>query len=76
MRKRLAIIASILTFTVAALAQNPKPKTMLVIHGGAGTITRGSMTAEREKEYRDKLEEALKSGHAVLARGGTSLDAV
>ena len=49
---------------------------MLVIHGGAGTIKRGSMTPEREKEYRAALESALRAGHAVLVRGGSSLDAV
>lgn len=48
----------------------------LAIHGGAGTITRSAMTPEREAEYRAKLEEALRAGHAVLAEGGTSLDAV
>lgn len=49
---------------------------MLVIHGGAGTITRSSMTPEREAEYRAALAHALKTGHAILAKGGTSLDAV
>jgi hypothetical protein len=37
-------------------------KTALVIHGGAGTITRENMTPELEKQYRDKMEEALKAG--------------
>ncbi|HEY0155934.1 MAG TPA: isoaspartyl peptidase/L-asparaginase [Thermoanaerobaculia bacterium] len=49
---------------------------MLVIHGGAGTITRQSMTPELEKEYREALELALRTGHAILAKGGSSLDAV
>ena len=49
---------------------------MLVIHGGAGTIARGSLTPEREKQYRDALQASLRAGHAVLARGGASLDAV
>lgn len=58
------------------MAQEAKKKTMLVIHGGAGTITRQSMTAEVEKQYRDTLTEALRTGHAILAKGGTSLDAI
>ncbi|HVS32941.1 MAG TPA: isoaspartyl peptidase/L-asparaginase [Thermoanaerobaculia bacterium] len=58
----------------SAVAQGSKA--MLVVHGGAGTITRGSMTAEAEKQYRAALEEALRTGHAVLARGGSSIDAV
>jgi L-asparaginase / beta-aspartyl-peptidase len=48
----------------------------IVIHGGAGTIERGSMSSEMEREYHARLEEALRAGHAVLARGGSSLDAV
>ena len=34
------------------------------------------MTPEREREYRAALEQALRTGQAVLARGGSSLDAV
>ncbi len=49
---------------------------MLVIHGGAGTITRKSMSAEMEQQYRAGMEQALRTGHAVLAKGGSSLDAV
>lgn len=49
---------------------------MLVVHGGAGTITRASMTPEMEQQYRAGMEQALRTGHAVLAKGGTSLDAV
>lgn len=48
----------------------------IVIHGGAGTIERGSMSPEREAEYRAKLEEALRAGHTVLAGGGVALDAI
>lgn len=48
----------------------------MVIHGGAGTITRAEMTPELEKEYRAKLEDALLAGHAVLSKGGSSIDAV
>ncbi len=48
----------------------------IAIHAGAGTISRGSVTAETEKEIRDMLRQAVQSGHQVLARGGSSLDAV
>jgi beta-aspartyl-peptidase (threonine type) len=48
----------------------------LVIHGGAGTLTRGTLSAEKEKVYHAKLMEALDSGYAVLERGGKSLEAV
>lgn len=48
----------------------------LAIHGGAGTIDRGSMTDEQEAEIRADLEAALDAGYAVLEQGGESLDAV
>jgi L-asparaginase / beta-aspartyl-peptidase len=48
----------------------------LVVHGGAGTIERSSMTPEKERLYRGAMERALRAGHAELARGGSALDAV
>jgi len=48
----------------------------LAIHGGAGTLPRAEMSADREREYRAGLAAALGAGYAVLERGGTSLDAV
>lgn len=53
-----------------------KPKIAFVIHGGAGTIERGQMTPERERQYREALELAVKTGYKILSGGGTSLDAV
>ncbi len=48
----------------------------IVVHGGAGTIERSTMTPEKEKAYRAGLEQSLRAGYAVLERGGSSLDAV
>ncbi|MBK7887023.1 MAG: isoaspartyl peptidase/L-asparaginase [Bacteroidetes bacterium] len=48
----------------------------LAIHGGAGTITRNSLTAEKEQHYRDALLEALVAGESILKSGGSALDAV
>jgi len=76
MLKRLALVTATIVFALGAAGQEAKKKTMLVIHGGAGTITRQSMSAEVEKQYRDTLELALKTGHAILAKGGSSLDAI
>jgi beta-aspartyl-peptidase (threonine type) len=57
--------------------QSPQnPPLGIVIHGGAGVITRGSLTTEQEKEYRVALEQAVLAGYKVLQAGGTSLDAV
>jgi beta-aspartyl-peptidase (threonine type) len=80
MLTRLATLTATIVFTAAVTvstdAQAAKGKTMFVIHGGAGTITRKSMTPEMEQQYREALEKALRTGHDVLAKGGTSLDAV
>jgi len=48
----------------------------LAIHGGAGTILRNKMTPEREAAYHTGLRRSLDAGRAVLADGGTALDAV
>jgi beta-aspartyl-peptidase (threonine type) len=48
----------------------------IVIHGGAGTITKENMTPEMEAKYRGKLTEALEAGFGILEAGGSSLDAV
>ena len=48
----------------------------IVIHGGAGTILRDKMSTEVEAEYREVLTKAVKAGHQVLQRGGSSTQAV
>ncbi len=49
---------------------------VLVVHGGAGTIVKTRMSAEKEKAYARGLEKALQEGYAILEKGGTALDAV
>lgn len=57
--------------------QGPQnPRLGFVIHGGAGVITRGSLTPEREKEFRARLEEAVLAGYKALQTGKSSMDAV
>jgi len=58
------------------IAEPVMEKFTLVIHGGAGTILKKNMTAEKELAYKDKLKEALSAGHAILNKGGSSIDAV
>ena len=64
----------------AAETRSPSPAMSpihgLVLHGGAGVITRENLTPELEARYREDLGRALAAGHAVLAGGGTALDAV
>lgn len=48
----------------------------LAVHGGAGTITRGLLSAEKEQEYRQGLSNALRAGQSILQQGGSAEDAV
>jgi len=48
----------------------------IVIHGGAGVITREKMTPEMDRKYRAALMEALNTGRKILVNGGTALEAV
>ncbi|MFC6861368.1 isoaspartyl peptidase/L-asparaginase family protein [Zunongwangia atlantica] len=52
------------------------PNFGIVIHGGAGTILKKNMTDSLEKAYKVKLEEAIRTGHEILANGGTAIEAV
>src|SRR5436853_404056 len=57
--------------------QSPQnPRLGFIIHGGAGVIAKQSMTPEKEKQYRAKLEEAVIAGYRALQAGKSSLDAV
>ncbi len=57
-------------------AQAAETKYVMVIHGGAGTILKSSMSAEKEKAYTEALTLALQQGYTLLKAGKTSLDAV
>lgn len=48
----------------------------LAIHGGAGTLLKGQMTAEKEAAYREALQNALDAGYAILEKEGTATEAV
>ena len=48
----------------------------LVVHGGSGNVTPRSVPPAMAEQYKQGLERALKAGHAVLAQGGSSVDAV
>jgi len=48
----------------------------IAIHGGAGTISKAKMTLEKRAKYQAKLAQAVNEGHALLAQGKSSTDAV
>jgi len=57
--------------------QSPQdPRLGFMIHGGAGVITRGSLTPGKEKEFRVELEKAVLAGYKALQGGRSSMDAV
>ncbi len=49
---------------------------VLAVHGGAGSVPRGSVEPRRERAYHEGLTAALRAGYRVLTGGGASLDAV
>tara|TARA_B100001057_G_scaffold498267_1_gene604754 strand:- start:173 stop:1171 length:999 start_codon:yes stop_codon:yes gene_type:complete len=48
----------------------------IVIHGGAGTLSKASMSDEVKKQYINKLDEAVSIGYEILKKGGSSQEAV
>ena len=50
-------------------------KAVLVIHGGAGIMSRAGSTPEQRAKYTEALRGALKAGYKVLESGGEAMDA-
>src|SRR5690606_16823095 len=75
MRSLFLTLALVFNLDLLAFAQKTFPIT-LIIHGGAGNISRNIVMPEKEKAYQEGLQAALAAGYAVLEKGGTSLDAV
>jgi L-asparaginase / beta-aspartyl-peptidase len=77
MRARPWIAAcALLAIAATPAAHGEEPMISIAIHGGAGVISRASMSEENERAYHADLGRALDAGYAVLEKGGTSLDAV
>lgn len=71
----ICFVSLFLLLTVVASAQRSSGYT-LVIHGGAGTITRASMKPETERAYIRSLQQALDIGRGLLEAGRPALDVV
>lgn len=54
----------------------PAATPVIAIHGGAGTLSRASIRPEQAEAYLAALREILQAGQAVLATGGSAVDAV
>jgi L-asparaginase / beta-aspartyl-peptidase len=76
LRSRLTLAAVALALFAAPAAAEEAPRWSFAIHGGAGVIERDSLTPEQDAAYRAALHRALQAGSAVLAAGGSSLDAI
>ncbi len=62
--------------SITQLSSPQNPRLGFVIHGGAGVIRKGTLSPEKEKEVRAKLEEAVMLGYKMLQEGKTSIEAV
>ncbi|WP_023638630.1 isoaspartyl peptidase/L-asparaginase family protein [Dickeya zeae] len=51
-------------------------KPVIVIHGGAGALSRTAMDSEKEQRYRAALQAIVTRGQEILAANGSALDAV
>lgn len=60
----------------SAASVSNKKRPVIAIHGGAGAITRAAMSAEKEQLYLAELERIVSAGQAILAAGGSALEAV
>lgn len=84
MIKNMLLICSILFLIIQCkpkeeskeMTISERPEYAIVIHGGAGTILPENMTPELEKQYKDKMNEALDMGEKILSGGGTAIEAV
>ncbi len=83
MKTKLILFSSLLIISLVLFAYKTGKKTApdkqawaIVIHGGAGGMSRENTTPEVDKEYREALREAMSAGKKILADGGSALDAV
>lgn len=82
MRMILLTFAALCALASPAFAQDDAPgdlsgpKWSIAIHGGAGTMSPERMDAETRAAYEAALQAALDVGAAVLADGGSAIDAV
>lgn len=66
----------ILTMSYTPEATKKSPKAVLVIHGGAGWISKESVSDSMEQAYVKTLEKSLLKGREIIKNNGSSLDAV
>ncbi len=82
MKKLFSYSTLILTISLIVFSCNQpqtsiiKPDYVIVIHGGAGNASNQDIDEEEQKEYKEKLSEALSIGEEILINGGTCVEAI
>lgn len=71
--KKIFFVATILLFGFTVFSQQ---KYSIVIHGGAGVMSKSKMSEQRRIEYKNKLNEALDLGEKMLKEGAEATDVV
>jgi len=71
--KRIFFVLLVIAIQYSVTGQQ---KYAIVIHGGAGVMSKSKMTEELQKEYKSKLEEALNLGEKMLQNGETATEVV
>ncbi len=72
----LAIFCSLPSSPAYAEQREDQGRWSIAIHGGAGTIERENLTAEKDAEIRAALSKALEKGSEILHQGGSAMDAI
>ena len=74
--KTLILAAALALLAATGVQAKPAHRWGIVVHGGAGVVSRSEMSPALEVAYRKAMGEALARGAAVLARHGKALDAI
>lgn len=61
---------------LGSLSMQAREKYVIVIHGGAGVMSKERMSEEQRAEYKAKLNEALQLGESMLQNGASATDVV
>ncbi|WP_407535357.1 isoaspartyl peptidase/L-asparaginase family protein [Elizabethkingia miricola] len=59
-----------------SLLSHAQKRYIVVIHGGAGTLLKKDMPPELERQYKEKLKEALYKAYEKVQQGQTAIEAV
>lgn len=76
MKHVLLMLSFCCLFAGWSIAGDGRPEYVLVVHGGAGSMSRQHLRKEVELLYRQGLQHALDAGEEVLKNGGSAVDAV